>query len=71
VLLHAGVRVGHYDRGTQTTAPTRRESDAETDRLRMIVLEPGGTRLVPFDDTLPRDTERHEHFETTLLFAGG
>jgi hypothetical protein len=71
VLLHAGVRVGHYDRATQTTAPARWESDAETDRLRMIVLEPGGTRLVPFDDSLPRDAERHEPFETTLLFAGG
>ena len=70
VLLHAGVRVGHYDRATQTTAPARWESDAETDRLRMIVLEPGGTRLVPFDDRLPRDAERHEPFETTLLFAG-
>jgi hypothetical protein len=36
----------------------------------MIVLERGGTRLVPFDDTQPRDAERHEPFETTLLFAG-
>jgi hypothetical protein len=70
VLLHAGVHVGHYDRASQTTAPARWETDAETDRLRMIVLEPGGTRLVPFDDTLPRAAEHHEPFETTFLFAG-
>ncbi len=70
VLLHAGVRVGHYDRATQTTAPAHWETDAETDRLRMIVLEPGGTRLVPFDDTVPRDAERHEPIEMTLLFPG-
>lgn len=70
VLLHAGVRVGHYDRGTNTTAPARWETDAETDRLRMIVLRDGRTELVPFDDSVPRAPERQEKFETTILFAG-
>jgi hypothetical protein len=70
VLLHAGVRAGHYDRGSQTTAPARWETDAETDRLRMIVLQDGRTQLVPFDDAVPRAAERQERFETTILFAG-
>jgi hypothetical protein len=70
VLLHAGVRAGHFDRGTQTTAPARWETDAETDHLRMIVLQDGRTQLVPFDDTVPRATERQEPLETTILFAG-
>ena len=70
VLLHSGVRAAHYDRARETTAPERWESDAETDRLRMIVLQGGRTQLVPFDDAVPRATERHEAFETTLLFGG-
>jgi hypothetical protein len=71
VLLHAGVRAEHYDRATKTTAPVRWETDAETDHLRMIVLQDGVTKLVPFDERVPRDAERHQRFETTLLFPGG
>jgi glycosyl transferase family 2 len=70
VLLHAGVRLGHYDRASDKTAPAQWESDAETDRLRMIVRQDGGTKLVPFDDTLPRAAERQERFETTIVTAG-
>jgi GT2 family glycosyltransferase len=70
VLLHAGVRVGHYDRGRETTAPARWESDAETGRLRMIVLKDGATQLVPFDEHVPRAAERQEPFPATILFAG-
>ena len=70
VLLHAGVRAGHYDRASATTAPVRWEDDAETDRLRMIVLQDGATRLVPFDDAVPRAVERQEPFTTTILYAG-
>jgi hypothetical protein len=70
VLLHAGVRAGHFDRGSGTTAPVRWENDEETDRLRMIVLEDGVTKLVPFDDAVPRAVERQERFEATILFSG-
>ena len=70
VLLHAGVRAGHYDRATAASAPASWESDAETDRLRMIVLQDGRTQLVPFDDAVPRARERQERFETTVLFSG-
>lgn len=68
VFLHAGVRVGHYDRGTDTTA-TASEPDAETDRLRMIVRDGNAVKLVPFDDTVPRAPERQEPFSATLLFG--
>jgi hypothetical protein len=70
VLLHAGVRCEHYDRASGTTAPNRWESDAETDRLRMIVLQGDRTALVRFDDTVPRAVERQEPFATTILYAG-
>jgi hypothetical protein len=70
VLLHPGVRAGHYDRGRETTAPVRWETDAETDRLRMIVLQDGATQLVPFDDHVARAAEHQEPFPATLLFAG-
>jgi GT2 family glycosyltransferase len=71
VLLHAGVRAGHYDRATQTTAPAAWETAAETDRVRMIVREDGRTKLVPFDHTVPRAPELQERFEATMLYAGG
>jgi hypothetical protein len=69
VLLHAGVRAPHYDRARDVTAPVRWEDDAETDRLRMIVMRDGGTHLVPFDDSVPRAAEPHEPFPATLLFS--
>ena len=70
IVLHAGVRAGHYDRGSDTVAPLRWESDAETDRVRMIVRNEGGTELVPFDDAVPRAREHQQPFPATLLFAG-
>lgn len=70
VLLHGGVRAGHYDRETQTVHPVRWETDEETDRLRMIVREGDRTKLVPFDDAVSRVVERHERFDVTLLRVG-
>ncbi|HZO94450.1 MAG TPA: glycosyltransferase [Candidatus Baltobacteraceae bacterium] len=69
VLLDAGVRCGHYDRGSETTVSATFESDAETARLRMIVRAEGATRLVPFDDAVERAAERQEDFPATLLFG--
>ena len=67
VLLHGGVRAGHFDRGSGITAPERWESDAETDRLRMFVREDDATKLVPFDERVPRAQERQEPFDVRLL----
>ncbi len=71
MLLHAGVRAGHYDRGSDTTAPEQWESDEQTDRRRMIVREGERTALVPYDDTVARAEERQEAFAATLLIVGG
>jgi hypothetical protein len=70
IVLHAGVRAGHYDRGSDSLAPARWESDAETDRVRMAVRSDDGPRLIPFDDSVPRTVERQQPFPATLLFAG-
>ncbi|HEY4440327.1 MAG TPA: glycosyltransferase [Candidatus Elarobacter sp.] len=70
IALHAGVRAGHFDRGTETSVPQAWESDAQTDQVRMIVRTGEGTSLVPFDDRAPRVVERHEAFAATLLIVG-
>jgi glycosyl transferase family 2 len=69
IVLHAGVRAGHYDRGSETLAPAVWESDAETGRLRMIVSTAEGPKLVPFDDAVGRVDEHQEPFPATLLFG--
>jgi len=69
VLLDAGVRAGHYDRGTETTISARSESDVRTDRLRMIVRSGETTELVAFDEAVARAPERQEPFPATLLFG--
>ncbi len=69
VLLDAGVRAGHYDRGSELTISASAESDDETDRLRMIVRADGAPALVPFDDTIARAPERQEPFPAMLLFG--
>jgi hypothetical protein len=59
VRLDARVRCTHYDRQTESVAPLRWESDAETDHLRMIVAEGTTQKLVPFDARVPRAHESH------------
>jgi hypothetical protein len=58
VRLDARVRCAHYDRKTETNAPVAWEPDSETDHRRMMVLEDGVQKLVPFDDSVPRAKER-------------
>ena len=69
IVLHAGVRAGHYDRGADRVVPETWEPDADTGRLRMIVRNDRGTELVPFDDRVPRARERQQAFPAALLFA--
>lgn len=57
--LHAGVRLGHYDRGTGKTFPLEWESDSATNRKRMGVMRDGAFMLVPLDENVPRVDERH------------
>lgn len=59
-FLHAGVRLGHYDRASDTVFPTAWESEAQTNRPRMTVVRPDGTyALEALDDEMPRVAEQH------------
>ncbi len=61
VLLHPGVRCGHYDRASERTYPLVWESARETNQRRMIAGKTDGTvGKVPFDATVPRAPETHE-----------
>jgi hypothetical protein len=58
--LHAGVRLGHYDRATGTTVPSSWESTEVTQQNRMTVRRPDGSlALVPFDGSMQRQREEH------------
>jgi Glycosyltransferase like family 2 len=70
VLVHAGARTPHYDRGTDTLVPAAWEPDEATNRLRMIVRNGETTSLIPFDDSVPQAGERHESFAASLLIVG-
>jgi hypothetical protein len=66
--LHAGVRLGHYDRVTGVTFPLAWETEEQTGRKRMGVLRPDGTyALEVLDDTLPRARERHMRAELEYI----
>lgn len=58
--LHAGVRLGHYDRASGMTFPLQWESSEQSNNKRMAVLRPDGTyALVALDENTPRIAERH------------
>lgn len=59
VRLDGRVRCEHYDRGSDTVAPIAWETDAETDRPRMIVAVDGRTELAALDESVPRVPEEH------------
>ncbi len=67
VRLDARVRCAHYDRASDSVAPLRWESDAETGVPRMIVSEGGSVRLVPLDESAPRIVERHARADITYI----
>ncbi len=70
VRLHAGVRLGHYDRATERVQPAVWEPSEETDRPRMMVVEPGPRfTLVPYDEAHARADERRERAAVEYLFA--
>lgn len=70
ILLHGGVRCGHYVREAGRAMPERWESNAESDHRRMLILEDGPAyRLAPYDETVPRSIEVHERVHTEYLFV--
>ncbi len=60
VMLHPGVRCGHYDRASGRTFPQTWEPAHITNRRRMAVMHADGTQaLESYDDRVPQTQERH------------
>lgn len=59
VVLHPGVRAGHFNRATGTIAPATWEPSTATNRRRMIVAENGVPRLIDAAPGLEHGRERH------------
>jgi GT2 family glycosyltransferase len=57
--LHAGVRLGHYDRASGVTFPTAWETAESTNRKRMSVMADGVFTMAPLDESVPPVRERH------------
>ncbi|TAM76068.1 hypothetical protein EPN44_06460 [bacterium] len=71
VMLHAGVRCGHYDRASQRLQPERWEPSEVTGIERMLVRRSDGSMaLVPYDDSFPEADERSERCSVEYLWAG-
>lgn len=70
VLLHSGVRCGHFDRASGRVFPERWEDARETVIPRMAVQRPDGSQiLVPLDPTVQEAPERHAVTELDYIFA--
>lgn len=69
VVLHPGVRAGHFNRATGTVAPASWESPSESNRTRMVVAENGQPRLVPAVPNVARSTERHMRASVDYLIV--
>lgn len=66
VILHPGVRCGHYDRLTGQTVPATWEPAEVTSQRRVAVIENGVPALVPFRDLAAR-REQHEVARLTYI----
>lgn len=67
VILHAGVRCGHYDRASGIVYPVAWEGAAATSQRRIAALVGGGPALVPFSPMEPRG-ERHVQAPLTYVY---
>lgn len=68
VMLHPGVRCGHYDRESGQTFPLEWEKPTDTNYRRMMVRNPDGSiGKRPFDSALGRATERHERADIEYI----
>ena len=67
VLLHAGVRCGHYDRASDKIFPERWQNPSVTNVQRMYVRTPEGEALIAPDFSLPANPEVHQRVEFDYL----
>ena len=68
VLLHSGVRCGHYDRGRDAVAPRHWEDAAATNRRRALVRTGEAYELVPFD-AAPENTTPEIHVKANVDYV--
>ncbi len=66
VVLHAGVRCGHYDRASGIIHPLQWEPLDETNRERIAVLREGRPALIPYAP-LPAAVETHQRASITYV----
>lgn len=66
VILHAGVRCGHYDRSSGTIFPTTWESAALTSQRRIAASVNGKPALVPFKDIA---SQKETHVEARVTYV--
>jgi GT2 family glycosyltransferase len=70
VLLHPGIRCGHFDRASGRTAPAVREPAAATNLRRILVQTGESYRLVPLDGAPDATThERHVRADLTYIVS--
>ncbi|MBV8639534.1 MAG: hypothetical protein JO322_15760 [Candidatus Eremiobacteraeota bacterium] len=69
VILHPGVRCGHFDRATGTVHPEAWEDSRVTSEPRMAVLKDGSIQLVPLAAAQSGD-ERHELAAISYVWPG-
>lgn len=70
VLLHPGIRCGHYDRASGRTAPAAREPATATNVRRILVQSGDRFQLVPLDGAPDVATrERHVRADLTYLVS--
>jgi hypothetical protein len=70
VMLHPGVRCGHYDRVSNIIVPRAWEPESATSGDRMTVIHPDGSiALAPFDATVPQAKERHTTAPLDYIFT--
>jgi GT2 family glycosyltransferase len=70
VLLHPGVRCGHYDRASGRTAPAAREPSSATNVRRILVQIGDRYQLVPLEGATDAATrERHVRADLTYIVS--
>lgn len=69
VVLHPGVRCGHFDRSTSSVQPQAWEPAHVTSQARMAVLKDGKEQLVPLSQSAV-SSERHEPAALSYVWPG-
>jgi GT2 family glycosyltransferase len=66
VVLHAGVRCGHYDRSSDRVFPLQWEDESTTNQRRVAVNQNGTSMLVPYRE-IAAAAERHDQASLTYV----